>query len=100
MQTSTNLQQSSRKRDFCLWQARFAQCVTFTTFIANISNVLTEGHFTVVKNADGFQGIETDSMDPSRIALVQGRLTAAVEGDVAQNNACFCINTKYADVHA
>lgn len=80
-----------QKTDFYLWQARFAQCVTFKTFIENISNVLSEGHFTVVKNADGFQGIETDSMDPSRIALVQGRLTASVEGEITQNNSYFCI---------
>jgi hypothetical protein len=72
------------------WHARFVQCVTFKTFMENISNVLTEGHFTVVKR-DGFEGIETDSMDPSRIALVQGRLTAGVDGVLNERNCSFCI---------
>lgn len=80
-----------QKKDLFIWQARFAQCVTFKTFIENISNVLTEGHFSIINNEDGFQGIETDSMDPSRIALVQGRLTASVEGEVSEGNSCFCI---------
>uniref|UniRef100_A0A6C0C1D3 Proliferating cell nuclear antigen PCNA N-terminal domain-containing protein n=1 Tax=viral metagenome TaxID=1070528 RepID=A0A6C0C1D3_9ZZZZ len=80
-----------QKKDLFIWQARFAQCVTFKTFIENISNVLTEGHFTIVNKEDGFQGIETDSMDPNRIALVQGRLTAAVEGEVTESNSTFCI---------
>lgn len=72
------------------WQARFAQCVTFKTFVENISNVLQEGHFRVVKK-DGFEGIETDSMDANRVALVQGRLTAAVDGTPDETNSCFCI---------
>ena len=80
-----------QKKDLYIWQARYAQCVTFKTFIENISNVLTEGHFTIINNEDGFQGIETDSMDPSRIALVQGRLTASVQGEVSEGNSCFCI---------
>ena len=80
-----------QKKEIYTWQARFAQCVTFKTFIENISNVLTEGHFTIVRQPGGFHGIETDSMDPSRIALVQGRLTATVEGDITESNSCFCI---------
>jgi len=80
-----------RKVDPFVWHARFAQCVTFKTFVENISNVLSEGHFVVVKKPDGFQGIETDSMDPSRVALVQGRLTAMVDGELDEGNASFCL---------
>lgn len=72
------------------WQARFAQCVTFKTFVENISNVLQEGHFRIVKTKD-FEGIETDSMDANRVALVQGRLTATVEGHLDETNSAFCI---------
>jgi hypothetical protein len=73
------------------WNAKFAQCVTFKIFIENINNVLTEGHFRIV-NTESFQGIETDSMDPSRIALVQGRLTAAVDGPVTEGSRThFCV---------
>ena len=79
-----------RGRDLFAWHARLPQCVAFKTFVENISNVLSEGHFTVVRTKD-FQGIETDSMDPARVALVQGRLTAAVEGDVNDGNNSFCI---------
>ena len=79
-----------RGRDLFAWHARLPQCVAFKTFVENISNVLSEGHFTVVRTKD-FQGIETDSMDPARVALVQGRLTAAVEGDVNDGNHSFCI---------
>lgn len=79
-----------QRKDPFAWHARFAQCVTFKTFVENISNVLTEGQFTVT-NREGFQGIETDSMDASRVALVQGRLTAKVDGDVTEANSSFCI---------
>ena len=93
MSRSGGLLESATKRqksDPFDWHARFAQCVTFKTFMENISNVLTEGHFTVVKK-DGFEGIETDSMDPSRIALVQGRLTACVVGELNERNSSFCM---------
>jgi hypothetical protein len=79
-----------RRSELFNWQARFAQCVTFKTFVENISNVLPEGYFSIVKR-DDFQGIETDSMDPSRIALVQGRLTAMIDGELNDTNAHFCI---------
>ena len=87
---STDRSKRARGSDLFAWHARLPQCVAFKTFVENISNVLTEGHFTVVQN-DEFQGIETDSMDPTRVALVQGRLTASVEGNLNDSNSGFCI---------
>ena len=76
--------------DLFEWHARFAQSVAFKSFIDNVSNVLTDGFFRIIKN-ENFQGIETDTMDSSRAALVQGRLSAAVSGNLTKENESFCI---------
>lgn len=91
--TETSAEQPLAKRpctENFAWHARFSQCVSFKAFVDNISNVLSEGHFSVVKR-DGFTGIETDSMDATRVALVQGRLAAIVEGDIDGGNSQFCL---------
>ena len=85
-----HLNARAQESDLFTWQAKFAQCVTFKTFVENISNVLLEGHYTVIKQKD-FEGIEIDSMDPTHVALVQGRLTASIEGRLDASNSSFCL---------
>ena len=72
------------------WTAQFTQSVTLKTFMENISNVVTEGYFRMVCT-DDFQGLETDTLDGTQIALVKGRMSARVTGKVTVENSKFCI---------
>ena len=65
--------------------------VTVKNFMQSIGFVLQEGHFTITKT-DEFEGISTFSMDASHVALVQGRLSADVLGEVTPENSSFCVN--------
>ena len=78
-----------RGNDDVQWRLRISQANTFKTFMENIASVLGECAFQVVHTPD-FQGISVESIDPTRVCLLQGRLS----GDVftADNvPATFCV---------
>jgi hypothetical protein len=63
------------------WSARFAQSVMLKSFCENISNILSECYFEVVKGDEGedsFSGLSVETISAGRITLVQARLSAQV----------------------
>lgn len=59
------------------WSVRFAQGSAFKMFVENIISVLVECTFQVVKTPD-FQGLVVESIDATRVCLLQGRLSGQV----------------------
>lgn len=75
------------------WTCCFPHGQAVKDFMENINNVTAEGCF-VFSRTESFSGILTDSIDSSKIALVQGRLTAEVTSREGCVEDTFCVHMK------
>ena len=76
------------------FRCRFSQTVAFKSFFENLGNVLAEVTLEVRSVPGDFAGIVADSMDPSSVTLVHGKIAGQVELNVPLEQAIFCITIK------
>lgn len=76
------------------FRCRFSQTVAFKSFFENLGNVLAEVTLEVRSAPGDFAGIVADSMDPSSVTLVHGKIAGQVELNVPLEQAIFCITIK------
>ena len=67
--------------------------INVKNFFQSIGYVVQEAHFSFIKTPD-FEGIQTFTMDASHVALVQGRLSCEILGEITPENSSFCVNMK------
>ena len=72
------------------WRIRFSQGSTFKSFMENVKEILPECALEIVHSGP-FNGISVESIDPSRISLLQGRLSAKVKVRDAGCGYTFCV---------
>lgn len=72
---------------------KFSQTNAFKSFFENLGNVLTEVSLEIRKEGN-FAGIMADSMDASRVTLVQGKVSGEVKLNVPPEKAIFCVTVK------
>ena len=75
----------------CDFYIRFAQSLTFRTWLDVIACVLQECHFAVVRDGS-FEGLSIESIDHTKICMVQARLSAS-DLELPYGPRSFCIRT-------
>ena len=92
--TAPTVSSTTRKKKNYAFRCKFSQTVAFKSFFENLGNVLAEVTLEVRKEPGVFSGIIADSMDPSGVTLVHGKISGDVQLNVPMEQAIFCITIK------